>query len=164
MITICATADEDGAVGVGADADAASAGAEEMSARVVAMRDGMRRENATRWCGAIEMEVNEESVAPWKVGRGCEGLAVEDGVVEEKDDVGGERECEGVRLGMKDVTTATGWAISRRSARILWESTHAWFKFLLARSEDDQHFVVEVASASAERDLDMAKHVSGLRC
>jgi len=118
---MCAAADEEDAVG--ADADATSA---EVSARVVAMRDGMRRENATRWWGAIEMDVNEESVAPWKVGRGCEGLGVEDRVGEE-DDVGGEGEgeLEGVMWGMKDVTTATGWAVSRRSARILWVSMRA---------------------------------------
>lgn len=56
--------------------------------RDVAMREGMRRENATRGCGSIAMEVKEERVAPW--------YTLEDS---------------------KDVTTVTGWAVSRRRAR-----------------------------------------------
>jgi hypothetical protein len=91
---------------------AAAAAAEERSARVEAMRDGTRKEKATRWCGAIEMDVNDDSVAPWKVDDGMDDC----GCVDE-DGGGG---C-GAELGMNDVTTATGCAISRRSARILWE-------------------------------------------
>lgn len=54
------------------------------------------------------MDVNEDSVAPWKVD-GMDDTCVEEGV-----------EGDGAELvGMKDVTTATGCAISRRSARIL---------------------------------------------
>ena len=45
-------------------ADEAGSAAEERSASEVAMRDGTRSENATRLCGAIEMDVNEDSVAP----------------------------------------------------------------------------------------------------
>ena len=44
--------------------EGAAAEAEERSARVVAMRDGTRNENATRLCGDIEMDVNEDNVAP----------------------------------------------------------------------------------------------------
>lgn len=33
--------------------------------RAVAMREGMRRENATSGRGSSAMEVNEDSVAPW---------------------------------------------------------------------------------------------------
>ncbi|THH27157.1 hypothetical protein EUX98_g7034 [Antrodiella citrinella] len=32
----------------------------------VAMREGMRSENATSGWGSIAMELNEERVAPWK--------------------------------------------------------------------------------------------------
>jgi hypothetical protein len=59
-------------------------------------------------------------------------------------------------FGMKDVTTATGCAVSRRSARILCESSRAllglWW-WWLARSEEDQRFAVASASAEAERDM-----------
>ena len=34
--------------------------------REVAMREGMRREKATRGWGSIEMELKEDRVAPWK--------------------------------------------------------------------------------------------------
>ena len=56
----------------------------------------MRRANAMRGYGSIAMDVNDDKVAPWKV---CEVL--------------GEFGC------MKDVTTATGCAVSRRRARSL---------------------------------------------
>jgi hypothetical protein len=134
-------------------------GEEERSAREVAMRDGTRRENATRLCGAIEMDVNEDSVAPWN-NRGVPDIDVDvdaggglddDGCAE--DEVGEVR----VRFGMKDVTTATGWAVSRRSARIFWESSGALV--LLARSEEDQRFGVASASAASETERDMAERV-----
>jgi hypothetical protein len=83
------------------------------------------------------MDVNEDSVAPWKVdGMDCAEESVED--------VGGGG---GAKPGMNDVTTATGCAISRRSARILWESP----LLLVARLEEDQRFAV--ASARAKRDM-----------
>lgn len=115
------------------------------------MRDGTRSENATRWCGAIEMDVNEDSVAPWN-GHVGGGDGLEDGRCwYAEDDVDDDEGGAGSRcFGMKDVTTATGCAVSRRSARILWESSRVllcWF----ARSEEDQRLAV--ASASAERDM-----------
>jgi hypothetical protein len=115
--------------------------AEERSARAVAMRDGTRNENATRWCGAIEMDVNEDSVAPWKV----DGMPVDECAKESVEGGGADFE-----LGMNDVTTATGCAISRKSARILWESPRALL-LLAARLEEDRRFAV--ASASAKRDM-----------
>lgn len=126
------------------------------------MRDGTRSENATRLCGAIEMDVNEDSVAPWNnrgrvpdidVGVETGGLD-DDGCSEDGVD---EREA-WVRFGMKDVTTATGCAVSRRSARILWESSGALV--LLARSEEDQRFGVASASAASESERDMAERVT----
>ena len=84
------------------------------------------------------MDVNEDSVAPWKV----------DGV---DDDACAEESVEGsgaeLVVGMKDVTTATGCAISRRSARILWESQRT-LPLLL---EERERFAVP--SASAKRDM-----------
>lgn len=61
------------------------------------MREGIRRENATSGCGSIDIELKEERVAPWKR-LGC---------VVACDVVG----------SMREVTTATGWAVSRRSVR-----------------------------------------------
>jgi hypothetical protein len=45
-------------------ADEEGRAVKERSASEVAIRDGTRRENATRRWGAIEMDVNEDSVAP----------------------------------------------------------------------------------------------------
>lgn len=109
-------------------AAAAAVVARERSAREVAMRDGTRNENATRLCGAIEMDVNEDSVAPWN-----RDVAVDDDdndggcAAAAEDDVdGGGGADVGVGLfGMNEVTTATGCAVSRRSARILWERSRA---------------------------------------
>lgn len=56
----------------------------------------------------------------------------------------------GATLGMNDVTTATGCAVSRRSARIFWESPRALI-LLVARSKEDQRFAV--ASESAKQDM-----------
>jgi hypothetical protein len=56
----------------------------------------MRRANAMRGYGSIAMDVNDDNVAPWK---GYEVL----------EELG----------GIKDVTTATGCAVSRRRARSL---------------------------------------------
>ena len=58
--------------------------------RADAMREGTRRENATRGRGSSAIEVKEERVAPWNAG---------------------------VDAGRRAVTTATGCAVSRRSAR-----------------------------------------------
>lgn len=141
---------------------------EERSAREVAMRDGTRSENATRLCGAIEMDVNEDSVAPWNrrvtgidVGVGVDVVGVDAGVDGLDDDGCAEDDVDEavrVRFGMKDVTTATGCAVSRRSARIFWESSRALL--LLARSEEDQRFGVASASAASETERDMAKRLS----
>ena len=114
------------------------AAAEEKSVRVAAMRDGTRNENATRWWGAIEMDVNEDSVAPWKV----DGMLVDDCAEESVEGGGADFE-----FGMNDVTTATGCAISRKSARILWESPRT-FSLLVVRLEEDRR-----VSASARRDM-----------
>jgi len=56
----------------------------------------------------------------------------------------------GATLGMNDVTTATGCAVSRRRARIFWERPRALI-LLAARSKEDQRFAV--ASATARRDM-----------
>ena len=58
------------------------AAAEERSERVVAMRDGTRNENATRLWGDIEMDVNEDNVAPWKVDVGVDGMDSDFGFAE----------------------------------------------------------------------------------
>ena len=92
---------------------------EEISVREVAMRDGTRSENATRLCGAIEMDVNEDSVAPWN----REAPDVDVDVDGSLDDGCAEDDVDEDEDGMKDVTTATGCAVSRRSARILCESS-----------------------------------------
>lgn len=115
--------------------------AEEKSVRVAAMRDGTRNENATRWWGAIEMDVNEDSVAPWKV----DGMPVDDCAEESVEGGGGG--CADFEFGMNDVTTATGCAISRKIARILWESPRT-FSILVVRLEEDRR-----VSASARRDM-----------
>lgn len=85
------------------------------------------------------MDVNEDSVAPWKADGVGDGACAEGSVVG-----GGGAE---LVVGMKDVTTATGCAISRRSARILWESPRT-LPLLL---EEGQRFAVP--SASAKRDI-----------
>jgi hypothetical protein len=56
----------------------------------------------------------------------------------------------GAMLGMNEVTTATGCAVSRRSARIFWERPRALI-LLAARSKEDARFAV--ASATAKRDI-----------
>ena len=70
------------------------------------------------------MDVNEESVAPWKL---------RDPAEESSD-------------GMSDVTTATGCAVSRRRARIL-EDRPCTFRTLLTRvavAEDERGLVPEI--------------------
>jgi hypothetical protein len=135
------------------DEEEEGAADEERSERVVAMRDGTRNENATRWWGAIETDVNEDNVAPWKVdvdgmGSGDNGCACAD-----PEEEGCGRGAMPV-LGMNDVTTATGCAVSRRSARIFWERPRALILLLAARSKEDQRFAaVAVASATAKRDI-----------
>jgi len=57
--------------------------------------------------------------------------------------------------GMKDVTTATGCAVSRRSARIFWERPRALILLAARSKEEDQRFAV--ASATAKRDMDAAR-------
>lgn len=53
-------------------------GAKERSEMVVAMREGTRNEKGMRWCGAIETDVNEDNVAPWRVnGRDSGGSCAE---------------------------------------------------------------------------------------
>jgi len=109
------------------------------------------------------MDVNEDSVAPWNGhvvvvvvgGGGGGGDGLEDGrcwcAEDDVDDDGGGAGSRSF-FGMKDVTTATGCAVSRRSARILWESSRAllcWF----ARSKEEEDQRLAVASASAERDM-----------
>jgi hypothetical protein len=89
------------------------------------------------------MDVNEDSVAPWKAD-GVGGCAEEESV----EDGGGGGGGGVAELGMNDVTTATGCAISRRSARILWEIPRT---LLVARLEEGQRFAV--ARASAKRDM-----------
>ena len=85
------------------------------------------------------MDVNEDSVAPWKAD-GMDDACAEEGV-----------EGDGAEhVGMKDVTTATGCAISRRSARILWESPRTLL-LPVTRLEEGQRFAVP--SASATRDM-----------
>ena len=128
-------------------------GADERSERVVAMRDGTRKENATRLWGAIEMDVNEDKVAPWNVDVDVDAMNLDFGCAEPEPEEGacaGSWCGGGARLGMNDVTTATGCAVSRRSARIFWESPRALI-LLAARSKEDQRFVV--ASATGKRDV-----------
>ena len=55
-------------------------------------------------------------------------------------------------LGMNDVTTATGCAVSRRTARIFWDSPRALI-LLAARSEEDQRFAVASATTNLKRDI-----------
>ena len=135
-------------------------GEEERSAREAAMRDGTRSENATRLCGAIEMDVNEDSVAPWNRGVPDIDVGVDAGGLDDDGCAEDEVDEARVRFGMKDVTTATGCAVSRRSARIFWESSRALV--LLARSEEDQRFGVASASAASETERDMAERVLGM--
>lgn len=54
------------------------------------------------------------------------------------------RACGRATLGMNDVTTATGCAVSRRSARIFWDRARALI-LLAARSKEDQRFAVASA-------------------
>ena len=115
------------------------------------MRDGTRNENATRLWGAIDMDVNEDNVAPWKVGVDADfDVDVDvDGV--EDSDFGCASGCgrggtEAVTLGMNEVTTATGCAVSRRSERIFWESPRA-LMLPAARSKEDQRFAAASLSA-----------------
>ena len=98
------------------------------------------------------MDVNEDSVAPWK----ADGVDDDDACAAEDRDGGGGGAC--AVLGMNDVTTATGCAISRRSARILWESPRT----LLLRLEEGQRFAV--ASASVKRDMVLEGFTRSLPC
>jgi hypothetical protein len=142
--------DEEGVVA------AAAAAAEERSERVVAMRDGTRNENATRLWGDIETDVNEDNVAPWKVDVDVDGIGMDSGFgcaeaePEPEEGAGGGGGGGSATLGMNDVTTATGCAVSRRSARIFWESPRA-LTLLAARSKEDERFAV--ASTTAKRDI-----------
>jgi len=80
----------------------------------------------------MEMDVNEESVAPWKLDGGWYRA-----------------ESSG---GMSDVTTATGCAVSRRRARILWDKPCAFLQLLVltrAAVDEDQRFV----ETTAERNI-----------
>jgi hypothetical protein len=129
----------------------AAAGERFDSERVLAMRDGTRNENATRLWGAIEMDVNEDKVAPWKVDVDIDGMDSDsDFGCAEPEPEEGAGGGDGATLGMNDVTTATGCAVSRRSARIFWESPRALI-LLAARSKEDERFAV--ASATAKRDI-----------
>jgi hypothetical protein len=135
-----------------------TAAAEERSERVVAMRDGTRNENATRLWGAIETDVNEDRVAPWKVDVGVDadggGMGSDFGCAEIEPGESAGAGCCGATLGMNDVTTATGCAVSRRSARIFWESPRALVLLAAERSKEDQRFAVAVASATTgKRDI-----------
>jgi hypothetical protein len=104
------------------DEEEGGAAAGERFERVLAMRDGTRNENATRLWGAIEMDVNEDKVAPWKVDVDIDGMDSDsDFGCAEPEPEEGAGDGHGATLGMKDVTTATGCAVSRRSARIFWE-------------------------------------------
>lgn len=66
----------------------------------------------------------------------------------------------GATLGMNEVTTATGCAVSRRSARIFWERPRA-LMLLAARSKEDRRFAV--TSATAKRDI-MDAYCSHSQC
>ena len=86
-------------------AGASIAGADEAElaaiSKAVVMRDGIRRANVTRGYGSIAIGVKEETVAPWwsacVLATGW-AILLEDG-------------------GMSAVTTATGWAVPRKSSR-----------------------------------------------
>lgn len=89
--------------------------------------------------------MNEDNVAPWKVDVG--GMDLDDGCAEPEEGEGAGAGCggrdrggAGARLGMNDVTTATGCAVSRRRARIFWERPRA-LMLLAARSKEDRRFV-----------------------
>ena len=100
--------------------------------------------------------MNEDNVAPWKVdvgGMDSDGGCAEPGEGEGAGCArggGGVGGGVGATLGMNDVTTATGCAVSRRSARIFWDRPRALI-LLAARSKEDQRFAV--ASATAKRDM-----------
>ena len=130
--------------------------AEERSERVVAMRDGTRSENATRLWGAIETEVNEDNVAPWNID-GMDSGPDSDGCVEPEEGNEGAGSGRGgapgpPTLDMNDVTTATGCAVSRRIARIFWDSPRTLI-LLAARSKEDQRFAVASATANLKPDI-----------
>jgi hypothetical protein len=129
----------------------AAAGERFDSERVLAMRDGTRNENATRLWGAIEMDVNEDKVAPWKVDVDIDGIDSDSdfGCAEPEPEEGAGDGGDDAMLGMNDVTTATGCAVSRRSARIFWESPRALILLAAARSKDERF---AVASATAKRE------------
>jgi hypothetical protein len=61
----------------------------------------------------------------------------------------GRRGGGGTTLGMNDVTTATGCAVSRRRARIFWERPRALI-LLAAKSKEDRRFA---AIATAKQDM-----------
>ena len=134
------------------DEEEGGAAAGERFERVLAMRDGTRNENAMRLWGAIEMDVNEDKVAPWKVDVDIDGIDSDSdfGCGEPEPEEGAGDGGDDAMLGMNDVTTATGCAVSRRSARIFWESPRALI-LLAARSKEDERFAV--ASATAKRDI-----------
>lgn len=101
------------------------------------MRDGIRREKATSGWGSIDIELKEESVAPWKrlgCSVGC---------------------C--VAGSMKEVTTATGWAVSlkreRRSSRTTPVSVNILravpCTFHLRKTVEQEGLNIEVRLASA---------------
>ena len=95
------------------------------------------------------MDLNKDNVAPWNI----DGMDLDpdsDGCVEPKKGKKGAGSCHGVApptLGMNDVTTATGCAVSRRSARTFWESPRALI-LLAVRSKEDQHFAVVNATVT----------------
>lgn len=84
------------------------------------------------------MDVKEESVAPWNLDGRVE--------VEEDDDTpsGG---------GMNDVTTATGCAVSRRSARNLCDRPCTYLLLLATALAGDQRFGELVAEIVSGRNM-----------
>lgn len=96
--------------------------------------------------------MNEDNVAPWKVD--VDGMDSDDGCAESGEGEGAAcgrgRDRGGATLGMNDVTTATGCAVSRRSGRIFWERPRALILLAARSKEEDQRF----ALASATTDID----------
>ncbi len=84
---------------------------------VVAILEGMRNENAMSGWGSMAIELNEERVAPWNLACRClpSSLDPSSSEIEVEEEVDGEEE--GSQTGMREVTTATGWAVLRRRLR-----------------------------------------------
>lgn len=90
------------------DGDSGEGGGCAACLSVVAIREGMRNENAMSGWGSIAIELNEERVAPWNLSCRCllSSLGPSSSEVEEEEEVDGEEE--GSQTGMREVTTATG--------------------------------------------------------